>query len=347
MALYLNEDRRTSAIYKLKRHRIQFFVLTALIGSSLLIFTATTLRSNDNWNAQFVFLEEAYARPAETQTKEVTVSTLPIYLIQPPPADFSSAIMSWGTLASSWDRNSTFDDLTQQYNSATSSFLPSIPSNFRVAIIIHCSPKMGSLTLRNACRRNLQDSCGLQSRLTVDPNGYWNITEFGEIIRKCTATNHFCLRSGMFKPETERFDATVFFHLYPFRNYDAWTRSALKEAFDKGEERGCNDLRKMMGTCTDNHGELAFFKYPKTKMSEVQPLVVHRMNEMKEIHHTILYPFREIDGVLSMLSKEYQIPLLPGSNGTDHTAQRNARTCDQSILDKFHECFTSNLMTLT
>jgi len=234
--------------------------------------------------------------------------------------------------------------------------LASVPPNQRVIIIIHCAPKMGSLTLRHACRKNLIDSCGSQQswlleaaeKAKVDPIGYWNVTKFGELIHGCNDTHHFCLRKGTFTDEVERFKNTVFLHLYPFRNYDEWTISALKEPFRKIRQRGCNSLSALMDKCKDKHGELSFWKYPKVRMSEeLQPLVSHRINEMRELHRILLYPYGEIDGLLTVLSKAYQLPLLPGSNGTSHAKLRQNGTCDQSILDTYHKCFTSKLTELS
>ena len=280
----------------------------------------------------------------------VTVDTLPIHIIQPSSNDLT--VLPWGTLRKQWDRTTEFEHLIQ-LSSQDTTILPPIPPNHRVVIIIHCVPKMGSLTLRKACRDNLKTSCGMESKLQIDPNGYSNTKELAEIIRQCNTTHHFCQRRGVFnsrgwgRPKSwiDPFDKIVFMHLYPFRNYDSWTVSALKQSYDRGGRKECNEAKEWMDKCSDKHGELAFFKYPKSQMSEAQPLMVHRINEMKETHHIILYPFLEIDGLLSLLSKEYQIPLLPGSNGTDHV-KRDPGNCDKTILDKFHECFTHKLAEL-
>mmetsp|Transcript_20510 Transcript_20510/g.44513 ORF Transcript_20510/g.44513 Transcript_20510/m.44513 type:complete len:357 (-) Transcript_20510:54-1124(-) len=355
MILRKKKDERNIVIDVILRYKTIFFLLLALIGlyanqkgSSLILIkedsTVWTQQSAAPTTKNGMGTNRNDDEPAflkEQHPTNLTVSTLPIHIIQ--PSANHSSVLPWRTLASSWDRNTTFENLLEiSHNSP----LPPIPPNHRVAIILHCSPKMGSLTLRKACKNNLQNSCGMEPKGRIDPNGYSNITWFSEIIQQCDTTHHFCLRLGMFKKEMEKIEGIVFFHLYPFRKYDSWAISALKQPYDRGGERGCNDLRNMMDKCSDRHGELAFFKYTKTKMSKVQPLVVHRINEMKETHHTLLYPYFEVDGLLSVLSEAYQVPLLPGSNGTHHTERPKNGTCDKSILDQFHDCFTSKLMEL-
>ena len=273
----------------------------------------------------------------------LTVSTVPINIIHPSMERLF--VTNWDELASKWDRNTTFDDITQSTQHRYSPW-PSLPPNHRIAIILHCSPKMGSSTLRFACKESLLDTCGIESRGQVDPDGYWNNTEFGEIIRHCDNTHHFCLRKGLFTKNAERFDNIVFFHLYPFRTYEEWTRSAFKQPWHRAGLLGCNRLKNLMDECKDKHGELSFEKYPKAKLSEVQPLFAHQVNELKEMHHIILYQFREIDDLLSSLSDRYKIPLLPGSNGTKNDSIRKEGSCDEAILDKFHDCFTDKLMKL-
>jgi len=41
----------------------------------------------------------------------------------------------------------------------------------------------------------------------------------------------------------------------------------------------------------------------------------------------------------------YAIPLLPGSDGTGKSIRPNG-TCDESAMQKFHDCFSSELMEL-
>ncbi len=267
-----------------------------------------------------------------------TVSTLPIHIIE--PSTGHSSVLSWGDLASNWDRHTTFDNIIQLSNE---SLLPPIPPDHRVVIIMHCLPKMGSRSLRVACKAELTQGCGLTPKMRNDPNGYVDTKEFDQIIRQCNTTQHFC--RGVYPKGMKKYDNTVFFHLYPFRNYDLWTISAMKQEYDR---RGhCNKLQQLMYNCTDQHGELAFKKYTKTRMSVDRPEVVHRINDIKEVHYTILYPYLEIHALLSVMNEVYQVGLLSGSDGTSHTVRPKNGTCDSAILDKYHECFTSKLTELT
>jgi len=146
--------------------------------------------------------------------------------------------------------------------------------------------------------------------------------------------------------EIERFENTAFFHLYPFRNYNAWAISALKQIFDRGGVEGCESVDASLDACGDWRPELAFSKYPKVRMSNALPQVVHRINNMEESHHVVLYPYAEIDVLLSVFNEIYPVPLMPGSAETYHM-ERPEGTCAGPTVDKFHECFTHKLDKLS
>ncbi|KAL9190039.1 hypothetical protein ACHAXT_007250 [Thalassiosira profunda] len=205
---------------------------------------------------------------------------------------------------------------------------------------------MGSLTLRTACRDTLESTCGVDPEDRVDPRGYSNSVELANLVRTCNATHHFCQRRGLLRESTPPIEGVMFLHLYPFRKYDEWTASALKQPYDRKGERGCKELRTLMDRCEDKHGELAFWKYPKAQMSEALPLAMQRIDERKELHHILLYPFREIHNLLQWLSDEYRIPTMAGANRTEHADRPRNGTCDAAILGRFHECFTAGLTKL-
>ncbi|KAL9179165.1 hypothetical protein ACHAXT_008455 [Thalassiosira profunda] len=282
--------------------------------------------------------------PAQNRTihnRPDTVATLPIHLLDPSAG--TSAVLSWEALAANWDRDATFEHIA---NTSQSAPLPALPLNHRIAIIIHCAPKMGSATLRTACRDTLETTCGVDTDRKVDPKGYNDPGELADLVRECNETHHFCQRRGLLKESTPPITGVTFLHLYPFRNYDEWTTSALKQPFDRDGERGCDHLRTLMDDCEDNHGELSFWKYPKTQMSDALPVAMQRINERREGHYVALYPFREIHSLLEMLSDEYRIPMMVGSNGTEHAHRPRNGTCNTAILDRFHECFTAGLTKL-
>ncbi len=268
-------------------------------------------------------------------------TSFPIHIVQ--PSINRSSLLPWRDLASIWDRNATFDILARMSCELT---LPKIPpnDNYRVVIILHSSPKMGSTTLRIACSRSLEESCGRKSTNRLQPDGFKDGAKLTGIIRKCTSTHHFCVKSEMFPAEIEiePFENTSFFHLYPFRNYDDWTISALKQEFDRGGAEQCKKAEASMDACHDARPELAFFKYTKARMSSALPQIVRRVNKMRESHHVVLYPYAEIDELLSAFNKTYPVPMLSGS-AKMYNAERPEGTCDGSVLDKFHKCFTHKL----
>ena len=170
-----------------------------------------------------------------------------------------------------------------------------------------------------------------------------------DVIRKCDTIHHFCINGEMFPTEVEigRFANASFFHMYPFRNYDDWAISALKQIYDRGGAEQCEkEGASMDDACTDRRPELSFSKYTKARMSIAVPRVARRVDDMEESHHVVLYPYAEIDALLALFHEAYAVPLLPESAEMHH-AKRPEGTCDGSILDKFHECFAHRLDELS
>ena len=54
---------------------------------------------------------------------------------------------------------------------------------------------------------------------------------------------------------------------------------------------------------------------------------------------------QDLEKVVTMLSRVYEIPILPGLDAREKSL-RPEGSCDKSILQKFHECFSSQLMEL-
>ncbi|KAL3817092.1 hypothetical protein ACHAXA_009923 [Cyclostephanos tholiformis] len=279
-------------------------------------------------------------RPRSGNATSSSPSSL-IRIVQPSANRYTA--LPWRDLASMWNRNATIDDILARVSNE-SSLLPSVPPNDRVVIVLHSTPKMGSMTLRIACRNSLITNCGRLSRNRVEPDGFRDGSELAGIMRRCNSTHHFCLGREMFPmgSEISRFESTSFFHLYPFRNYDAWAISALKQVFDRGGVENCEKVDASLDDCRDMRPELSFSKYPKMRMSIALPQVMRRVDEMGETHHIVLYPYDEIDALLSVFGEIYHVPLLPGSAESYHS-ERPEGTCNDSILDKFHMCFTHKL----
>eukprot|EP00956_Cyclotella_meneghiniana_P010155 scaffold14002_cov43-Cyclotella_meneghiniana.AAC.1 len=72
--------------------------------------------------------------------------------------------MPWGTLVTAWNRTATYTDLMTLADSIT--HLPPVDRNKRSVIMLHCGPKSGSTTLRVACGKNLEATCGITSQKT-------------------------------------------------------------------------------------------------------------------------------------------------------------------------------------
>jgi len=157
------------------------------------------------------------------------------------------------------------------------------------------------------------------------------------------------------------YDNVTFVHMFPFRNYDEWARSAMKQQYDRGREGGCDRAESMLERCKHNNMEIDFRKYGKTELSRFKDGAVRRMhyeddgggnsseeeNEGGEERHVfLLYHHRELKEVLEKLSNVYGVPPLPGSNGKGKE-KRPEGTCDGKLLDMFHDCFSSKLMELT
>ena len=146
----------------------------------------------------------------------------------------------------------------------------------------------------------------------------------------------------------------LFIHMFPFRNYDDWTKSALKQQYDRGKEDACDRTRSLLEECKPNNMEIDFRQYGKTVLSKFKEGVVQRMTMMnnnkdnmdKEKHIFLLYHHRQLNRVLETLSDVYRIPLLPGSD-TKKIGKQKEGTCDAKLLDMFHDCFSSELMELT
>ena len=158
------------------------------------------------------------------------------------------------------------------------------------------------------------------------------------------------------------YDNALFIHMFPFRMYDEWARSALKQQYDARGSEGCNTAKSLLEECKHNSMEIDFRKYGKTQLSKFKEGVIQRMNwydnddEKKketimmndEKHVFLLYHHRELNRVLETLSVVLDIPLLPGSDGKGKEV-RPEGTCvnDTKLLQMFHDCFSSELMELT
>ncbi len=306
--------------------------------------STTTKRGSDN-------SDTVEAIDNQLIRKEISKESLQIYLIQS-EANLT-AQTTWGTLAKQWNRTAQYEDLLQL--ATPISTLPSLDTtttsiqhSTRPIIMIHCGPKTGSTTLRTACKHNLEKTCGIPRRTNGHyPEGYMDKNKLFPLIRKCTNTSHFCAKEIAMPTDIPTYNHAMFIHMFPFRNYDEWARSALKQQYDRGRENGCKKTEALLEECKHSRMEIDFRKYGKTELSKFKEGVVQRMNEREgEQHIFLLYHHRELNEVLSKLSDLYSIPLLPGSDGKGKET-RPEGTCDDRLLEMYHDCFSSQLMELT
>ncbi|KAL7532170.1 hypothetical protein ACHAXR_004475 [Thalassiosira sp. AJA248-18] len=313
---------------------------------------ATTTSNNDD-ALPLSSLGSNHTTSNNNRQQIISTKSLPIYLLQ--SSTNQTAQISWGTLSKQWNRTTQYTDLWELAtpiltlpSSKITSDLPSQQQQRRPAIMIHCGPKTGSTTLRKACKINYQKTCGIPRNASSQsyPVGYMDETKLYPLIRQCANTSHFCAKEVIMPYEVPTFDDVTFIHMFPFRNYDEWAASALKQAYDRGGEKGCNKTKMLLDECQPSRMEIDFRKYGKTELSKFKEGVVRRMNDMEERHIFVLYHHRELDHVLEKLSDLYEIPLLPGSDGKGKEV-RPKGTCDGKMLQMFHDCFSSELTELT
>ena len=308
-------------------------------------------------------------------TTTTTTTTLPIYLLE--SSTNRTSTMAWDVLAAMWDRDTRYEDLlgaasavpsllprltspsssdddddyATKNATSSSSWSSSSSSTRRIVVLIHCGPKTGSTALRVACRVNLEKTCdGIESpsRRNLQPAGYMDGKVLYPLIRRCANTSHFCVKEMSMPMEvpTYRNDVLLFVHMFPFRTYDEWAYSAMKQQYDRGGSKACDRTERLLMRCEDNNMEIDFRKYGKVRLSEFKDDVLRRAEEgMDESHAFLLYHHLDLTDVLRRLSDVYGVPLLPKSNER-YKGKRPEGNCDARLLEMFHDCFSSRLMKL-
>ncbi|KAL3757471.1 hypothetical protein ACHAWU_006678 [Discostella pseudostelligera] len=256
--------------------------------------------------------------------------------------------------------SSSLPSLSETQSSAASSSSTS-STTLRTLIVLHASPKTGSTTLRTACTKNLNLTCNAtQSHSELrrhSPPGYSHETTFFGLVQECSETYHFCTNNVLFFPSSatdddrrkqttftenttlpptmQTYPNTLFIHTFPFRNYDQWALSALRQQYSRAEEEGCDRVKSLlMNNCERDHMELDIRQYTKMRMKNVWKSVVRRLeyltsrerrrngnnnneevddDEEGEEHHLfLLYHHSELHSTMQLLSEMYGIPTLPG-----------------------------------
>ena len=285
--------------------------------------------------------------PTDRGDSSADSTALPVYLLH--SAANRTARAAWGSLAERWNRTAQYADLFEA--AADVAALPPARSTQRPVLMIHCTPKTGSTTLRRACRDTLEATCGVSREAhhkrkgARAPVGYENETELYRTIRNCSETTHFCLTGITMPVDVPAFTNAFFLHLFPFRNYDEWAASALKQQYDRGHERACNETKWLLERCKPNRMEIDLGKYAKARVADFRPAVMRRMREKGEEHVFLLYHHAELHETLARLSALYGVPGLPGT-GKRLKGRRPEGTCDDETLRMYHDCFSGQLMEL-
>ncbi|KAL7544675.1 hypothetical protein ACHAWF_008042 [Thalassiosira exigua] len=294
---------------------------------------------------------------------DVKPSNISIYL-----SDASSVhSMDLNLLTSIWDHSTTYENLLEL---ASDHDLPlSAPAKEalrrelqgkNVTVIFHTIPKTASSTLRKACMETQFHTCNIPLKPAKDtwPDGYRTPVRLTQLFSQCPETRHFCLRHGF--PITTNFtrfyDSRTFLHLFPFRNYDEWSKSALHQISYRDGEEGCEQTDGYLDECLPHQkrriSELDLRKYTKSDIvAFVQRFegVRKRMKnrDVRGHHRILMHNYLHLDGLMPFLHDAFGVPLLPGTDRRVNSVRPN-ESCkeEDKILRKFHDCFDAKLAEL-
>ena len=293
---------------------------------------------------------------ADTAT---TFPPYPIYIIDDIISGEKFKVLDWSVLSSQWRSNSSYADFlkySQSVNMDTIVASSNEDGHRRIIMILHNHPKMASTTLRRACWENLKSSCNVVST-SRDPMGYSNANDLATLMEQCRNTYHFCVggwhyRADNFPNATNRSTSSsfsslaipiTFVHMFPFRNFNEWVESALKQIFVGHSDAGCSEAHKRLDTC-NGWLELDFEKYSKRTMASMIDIMSVRDNDLWN-HIFFLYDYRTVQTTLTLMSHAFHTPML---SYLDMTYKQNRRegSCPIESLQKFHDCFDTQLLEL-
>ena len=279
-------------------------------------------------------------------------------------------------LTSIWDRNTTYEHILEQaqqrtpyYNNTTTtnnaqtSLQHALMNNKdnNITIIFHTVPKTASSTMRKSCVEVQHDVCNLprESNRGTWPDGYRTPKRLTQLFEICPTTFHFCVKGPIpvTRNYTQFYNTRTFLHMFPFRNYNEWTRSALhqiayRDILDGNTTKGCDETVELLNECLPHKYELDFHKYTKSVLAMWMKSYNHaiRMNGdgVVEQHHTILlYNYLHLDETLNWLSESYGAPQIKGTDRKINSV-RPDKSCrdEEEMLNKFHDCFSDDLAGL-
>jgi len=101
------------------------------------------------------------------------------------------------------------------------------------------------------------------------------------------------------------------------------------------------------GKCQHYRMEIDIRKYARVDLDRFQDGIVRRMNKLEgrgqEEHTFLLYLHRDLQQAMREISARYQMPMLPGT-GAKLKGVRKEGTCNESLVEMYHECFSDSLM---
>lgn len=186
------------------------------------------------------------------------------------------------------------------------------------------------------------------------PEGYRTPKRLTQLFGECPETRHFCVqdvRGPITRNYTNFYDTRTFLHMFPWRSYDEWALSALKQISYRDGEEGCREMDELLDRCMPHKWELNFEKYTKFILSEFIASF-GRVRSMKrkgvnDHHHILIHNYLQLDDTLTWLHDNCGVPLLPGT-GMRINSERHDESCrgEKRIMRKFHDCFSGELAGL-
>ena len=253
--------------------------------------------------------------------------------------------------------------------------------------VLHCLPKAASTTLRRACYDHQKESCPeIEFPRQQDPFGYRKVDDFFTAVQKCKDINHFCVQGGdanmsiinykgadksntpkeeeeeadkvntpkeegdnVDTPKDDNLDREPFhfIHMVPFRNYNDWVKSAVKQIYTI--DGSCNRIDKLLDEGCFGYRELYFELYPKIVLSMLTGMAfdANGNNEdvrSKDKHHILLYNYVDVSTIVTRVSDYFDVEAMPGTNSRKKEVRAEG-TCPSEISEKFHTCYDDSLMT--
>jgi len=264
----------------------------------------------------------------------------------------------WGDLAANWGRDTSFDDILQmstELNNELGIKSAQMKGVMKKKLILHCLPKTASTTLREACVLETGRKCEALF-IRKSPYGYRNINDFFRAVRECTNINHFCIQGGSIEMDVMNFEDREkgdrepyhFLHMVPFRKFDDWVDSAIRQIFFV--DGHCDRVGKLLDQCL-GYRELYMELYTKSALSLLISMTLRSNqngNSSKDKHHILLYNYEDTESVVTQVSNLFGIDPLRRTD-RKHKEKSRHETCPDSILigKKFLDCHDQTLLNST